>query len=160
MQRDDQGKLIAKETDEISPRVHVSGEESTFETFSLFAENGTGITAFKNLEKERREFDTNCHGYTFGDGEYWIQPDQVMDILRGDSYKRVDTPQEGDVIVWWDSKGDAVHSAKVVSVSQAAIEVEGISGIRDIEARRTTVENAWPNPATPQFYRKEVGIEE
>jgi hypothetical protein len=55
-----------------------------------------------------------------------------MNILRGDSYKHVNTPQEGDVVVWWDSNGDAVHSAEVVSVSDTVTEAEGISGTRDI----------------------------
>jgi hypothetical protein len=161
MQRDEQGKLIAKEKDEIILRQHPSGYATFFEVFYLFTDDETEISAWMNLGLENHEFDSNCHGYTFADGEYWIESNQVRKILEGDNYKSVDTPQEGDIVVYWDNRGGAAHSAKVVSVDQeGGVQVEGISGIRDTDVRRTTLEEAWPFPATPQFYRKENGVEQ
>jgi hypothetical protein len=161
MQRDEEGKLVAEEeVGEIAPRQHGSGKATLFETFNLFTDDGTAIEVWANLGLENNEFDSNCHGYTFADGEYWMQPSEVENVLKGDNYKPVDIPQEGDVVVYWDKKGEAVHSAKVVVVDQSGVQVDGISGIRDTDVRRTTVENAWPLPSTPKFYRKEVEIEQ
>jgi hypothetical protein len=48
----------------------------------------------------------------------------------------------------------AEHSAKVVSVGDAEIEVEGISGIQT-EVMRSSIEDAWLDPATIEYYRQE-----
>ena len=40
----------------------------------------------------------NCHGFVFGDSEYWINCDQVETILN-DEYERIDKPQKNCVLI-------------------------------------------------------------
>src|SRR5690606_18198791 len=40
------------------------------------------------LEMYMASRQTDCHGYTFAQGKYWINNDQVGKILRGDGYVR------------------------------------------------------------------------
>jgi hypothetical protein len=155
MQRDDQGNLIVERTNEIEFKQHPSGYATFFEDVFLFTDDGTIIMVWENLGEGNHKFDTNCHGYTFADGEFWIEPNQVDSILCGDNYENVDSPQVGDIVIYRDKTGEAVHSAKVVSVSDTSVEVEGISGIRDTMAVRTNVEDAWPRPSTFSYYRQE-----
>ena len=56
----------------------------------------------------------NCHGYTFGNSEYWIEG-QVNKILEGDGFKLITGANKtGAKVAWWE--GDD-HTAVVNTVS-------------------------------------------
>ncbi|GMO58263.1 MAG: hypothetical protein Ta2G_18350 [Termitinemataceae bacterium] len=93
---------------------------------NLLANNGTPIEALQNIAPVP-QLDTNCHGTTFADGKYWINPDQIDSILAGDGYKKVDAPKVGDVVIYRDRRGTAVHSAKVTAVKERKIPILGIT---------------------------------
>jgi len=45
-------------------------------------------------------FEQNCIGFTFADGEFWIQPNQVEKILIGDNYKLTVAPVVGGIATY------------------------------------------------------------
>jgi hypothetical protein len=120
---------------------------------TLTMKNGQTIAAAYNLNKNRLG-DSNCHGLTFGDGEFSINNDQVDLIVGGlkadgtqkdnggDGYEAVseDKAQEGDVVVYrqaiYAKKGDdkgqiigweVVHSATVTG-TEGGVQVSGVNG--------------------------------
>lgn len=117
---------------------------------TLKTDKGNDIRAFYNNRGGDMGADTDCHGLTFADGEYWINNDQVQTILD-DEYTEVknEPARVGDVVVYYDSKvdengnpkegGNIVHSATVTAVDEKGnvTEVSGIGGIRN-QAQSTT----------------------
>ena len=162
--RDEDGNFIFETEGDLKEFTHDgSNLKSTKQGGYLYADDGTPIFATANREVSNPGSDTNCHGYTFGDGQYWINPDQVPDILVGDRYENVPEPKAGDVVVYFEN-GSAKHSAKVVDVRKkynflgfqfgpTVVEVEGISGIQT-EIKRTTVEDAWSKTSHSAYFRK------
>jgi len=68
----------------------------------------------------------NCHGYTFGNSEYWI-PGQVWEILKGDGYKLITGEDKtGARVAYW---GANAHSAEVLEVNGQG-EVTSVKGKR------------------------------
>ncbi len=57
----------------------------------------------------------NCHGWVFADGHYWVDGDDVKNILEDNGYYLVDSPEVDDLIVYF-SGDDIVHSGVVRSV--------------------------------------------
>jgi RHS repeat-associated protein len=163
LMRDEDGTLIFEPEGEVRGAYHASGLSTTMQDGSLYADDGTPILAGENKDASVPGFDTNCHGYTFGDGQYWINPEQVPNILEGDGYENTLQPRAGDIVVYYEGR-EAAHSAKVVDVRKkhnflgfqfgpTVVEVEGISGVAT-EVKRTTVEDGWLRPSHFVYYRK------
>jgi len=163
LQRDSEGKLIFTPAGEPEEQVHESGEKSLFQFGWLYTDDGTKIQAFENKDKEKPIFDTDCHGFTFADGKYWINNNQAESILIGDGYKKINENEceVGDVVLYKSISGDpeVVHSTRVVDVEREQgkvtnVVVEGLGGI-EIKPHRDNVKDAWPNgPTTIYYYRK------
>jgi len=104
---------------------------------------------------QNKKFKTNCIGYVFADGQYWIQPHEVPKILKGDGYSQVTgNISPGDVAVYSDSKsGEIVHATIVREVSSGGVIVEGLGGLSKKSAR-TNLKKSWNKPAHVRFYRK------
>ncbi len=94
----------------ISNRTHKDAPGISFRSRVgfLFADDGTAIKAFRNLSGDTRS-DTDCHGLTFADGEYWIDNPEVEKILKGDNYIEASTPEVGNIVIYYDSTGKIVH---------------------------------------------------
>jgi len=164
LQRDSEGNLIfTPEGDEIRVS-HPSGRSASVQPGWLYADDGTRIEAFANREESEPGFDTDCHGFSFADGQYWINNWEVQPILDGDGYENRLPPKVGDIVVYFEGRGVVVHSAKIVAVrtkynflwfhwGPTVVEVEGISGVQT-EIRRTTVENGWLGASHYIYYRK------
>jgi len=43
---------------------------------------------------------TNCHGWVFTAGEYWLAPDDVELILTDNNYESVSEPGPGDLVIY------------------------------------------------------------
>jgi hypothetical protein len=56
---------------------------------------------------------SNCHGWVFTGGKYWVGGKQVDPILTENGYSHVLAPAAGDLIVYRDSDGNVTHSAVV-----------------------------------------------
>jgi RHS repeat-associated protein len=163
LMRDENGDLIFQPEGEPVISSHASGKKALMQEGYLFADDGTQIEAGKSIDKNERGFDTNCHGYTFGDSQYWINPDEVSKIIEGDKYVNPRDPKVGDIVVYYEGRGNAIHSAKIVDVRKKynilgfkfgrdVIEVEAISGVTT-EIKRTRVENGWPSATHYVYYR-------
>ncbi len=106
----------------------------------------------------QKSLNCDCHGVTFGDGEYWINNDQVDKILKGDGYTKEAKPQVGDVVIYREN-GQVVHSVTVKTVDPKAgtVTVEGKGGIEpNVHVNLVTPGpgGAWPNPnATVEYYK-------
>ena len=61
---------------------------------------------------------TNCHGWVFSGGRYWVKGSDVDRILKENSYERVSAPQAGDVAIYRDENGRPYHTGLVRSVAE------------------------------------------
>lgn len=115
IQRDSNGNIIfvATSSGYVS---HPSGSSTSVIMGYIYADDGTPIVAYKNTGSNPG-WDTDCHGVTFGSGQYWINDDQVGAILSGDNYMNMydGSYNPGDVVVYYDSAGNVVHSATITS---------------------------------------------
>ena len=146
--------------------IRKDGEEISRKMVNLFTDDGTPVLAWENFSPKLPDYNTNCHGYTFADGKFWIEDAQT--IIEHDGYQKVSIPQKGDVVVYYDSHGTAVHSATVIKVEERKnrfmrwwlgefkITVIGLSGT-GTKPEETPVDKAtwgvlrWKNSI---FYRK------
>jgi len=82
----------------------------------LYTDSGQKVEAYQNFSGHP-QLDTDCHGYTFANGKYWINNNQVTKILGGDGYRRVTTPNLQDVVIYRENNS-IVHSVRVYRLSQ------------------------------------------
>jgi hypothetical protein len=66
----------------------------------------------------------NCHGWVFAGGHHWIGRPDVETILCDNGYRRAVIPRPGDVVIYRDAAGEAVHSGLVHAISGGTVEVE------------------------------------
>lgn len=108
----------------------------------IYADDGRRIEAFKNNSSDER-FTTNCHGCTFADGEYWINDDQVNNLLEGDGYQMRlfsdISPSDIVVFVGWNEEMGihVVHSETVSKVSGKDIWVRGLGGLQTEQTEKS-----------------------
>ena len=62
------------------------------------------------------ESTSNCHGWVFVEGRYWIPTESVDTILVDNSYVQVDDPGLGDLVVYRDPRGRPLHTGVVKAV--------------------------------------------
>src|SRR5262249_33273989 len=69
---------------------------------------------------------SNCHGWVFAAGRYWVPGNAVEAILRDNGYAEVTAPRPGDLAVYRGSDGGVSHTAGVRDVSDGMpVLVEG-----------------------------------
>lgn len=56
---------------------------------------------------------SNCHGWTFTEGAFWVPKEEIEKILEDNGYCPVSTPTENDIIVYYDGGGEISHSGLV-----------------------------------------------
>lgn len=99
---------------------HVSGSTAPVVMGYIYADDGTKIEVYQN-NGGSNGWDTDCHGVSFADGQYWINNNQVDEILSGDNYSQLSGGyMSGDVVVYYDSSGNVVHSATISSTNGTA----------------------------------------
>jgi hypothetical protein len=57
--------------------------------------------------------DTNCHGWVFTGGRFWVPGEEVGAILAGNGYTPVTDPRSGDLVIYRGPTGDCWHTAVV-----------------------------------------------
>jgi len=119
----------------------------------------TIILAYRNLSHDK-QYDADSHGYTFAQGECWIDNSEVDLLLKGDAYKRRgagEKARQGDVVVYRDTNGDVQHSATVEKVDEKTrqVWVKDKPGIRK-PRNNVPVDLAWPKPAKIEYYYKDL----
>lgn len=136
-QRDANGNILATKIEGKSNSQHFGDYEIFFQEYQI---DGTDIIAYKvvkvldinnnEMSSIPDEFKSNCHGYTFADGQFWFN-DPYTTSLRDPNYNemagfesmlRSDTfytsgvsKSEADAAVIWTNNGDGWmwHSAKI-----------------------------------------------
>lgn len=111
--------------------------------------DGRFVEVWIRQRNELLEFETDCHGQTFLDGEAWMNNDQVPDYTSGDGYVEVrdGEAKPGDVVIYTHpTKHDIEHSMTVTKVDKDGkpIEVRGLGGLEK-DPYKTTPEGAWPD---------------
>jgi hypothetical protein len=61
---------------------------------------------------------SNCHGWVFTGGRYWVKAREVDRILKENGYATVSAPRAGDVAVYREENGRAYHTAVVRCVTE------------------------------------------
>src|SRR5262249_2486744 len=61
---------------------------------------------------------TNCHGWVFTGGRFWVPGDAVGLILSENGYQQVSDPQPGDLAVFHNSSGQFTHTAVVRYIAE------------------------------------------
>jgi hypothetical protein len=75
---------------------------------------------------------TNCHGWVFSGGRYWIGGTEVESILNENEYKIVENPKPGDLVIYRDAAGVS-HSGIVRYVTEGLpVMVEGKWGVTSV----------------------------
>ena len=68
---------------------------------------------------------SNCHGWVFTGGKFWLSPDDVEQIVKENGYTEVHEPQPGDLVLYRQG-GSIAHSAVVRYVTEGQpVLVEG-----------------------------------
>jgi hypothetical protein len=67
---------------------------------------------------------SNCHGWVFTGGRYWLTPEGVEAILADNGYRPVSDPHAGDLAIYR-SAGSIAHTAVVRSVAGGLVLLEG-----------------------------------
>jgi len=61
---------------------------------------------------------SNCHGWVFSGGRYWIDAGDVVPILHDNGYEALSVPRAGDLAIYRDQSGQPVHSSLVRAVGE------------------------------------------
>ena len=151
--KDSSGNIIAHSVGDPITIRHPSRATANSQPVILYADDGTTIDAYKYISGDPG-METDCHGVTFGDSQYWINNDQVDKILKGDNYTSTTTPNVGDVLIYRDLHGNVQHSVTVTGVGPngTVTNVTGLGGI-EIETTTTTPSAAWNRPSTLHYCR-------
>ncbi len=160
IKRDTNGKIVYVSNGITGTFAHPSGSSATLEVGYVFADDGTPIQVFKNNGGGDPGWDTNCHGTTFTDGEYWLNNDQVPNLLNGDSYKSVNTKsgiKKGDKVVYSDESSQTAHSMTVSDTdgSFEGTKVYGQGGLQ-VENHTSEASKEWPYATAAYVLRKET----
>ncbi len=154
--RDPDGNIVFAEIGYPSKAVAPTGDKALVQWGYIFADDGTKLKVARNLSSDKR-FDCNCHGVTFGDGQFWIGNDVMNELLAGDSYVEIEGDvYVGDVVVYYNKEGEIVHSTTVIAVNDETGEVT-VTGLGGLEEEETVedIEDAWTRPGTTyKIYRK------
>lgn len=86
---------------------------------------------------------SNCHGWVFAGGCYWIPTECIDMILRDNGYDRVDEPRVGDLIVYRDDDGRPFHTGVVKAV--------GDRGFVLVESKWGQTDVFWHTPHDQAF---------
>jgi hypothetical protein len=98
---------------------------------------------------------SNCHGWVFAGGRYWLTADGVEEILRDNGYREAANPRAGDVVVYREPSGKVLHSGVVRGTSDdGRILVESKWGAL---GRFIHIADDQPYPGSATFYHSRRG---
>jgi hypothetical protein len=91
------------------------------------------------LRRQEADDHTNCFGWIFTEGRYWMDNDQVEQILSENDYWRTPTVKTGDLAVYRDAEHQIHHVAVVRAVcDDGTVLVEGKWGWMGVYLHRLT----------------------
>lgn len=135
----------------------------------LYADDGTPIEAMLNLDPGAPKFNTDCHGYAFADGKYWINNDQVSKIIKGDGYRWIGAgiyngsgytmhpksrPMNKEDIIIYSRNGQVVHSA----IYEGGNKISHKPGIVSDRPENATIDTGWNWRSANENENYQIGI--
>jgi hypothetical protein len=91
------------------------------------------------LRRQEPDDRSNCFGWVFAEGRYWLDNDQVETILHENGYALASTATPGDLAVYRNAEGLIHHAAVVRAVcDDGTILVEGKWGWMGVYLHRLT----------------------
>ncbi len=70
--------------------------------------------------------ESNCHGWVFTGGRFWVKGEEVDRILADNGYVPVASPRAEDIVIYRDDNGMVLHTARVEAVTRnGLVLVEG-----------------------------------
>ena len=144
----------------ISSQTHGSGYHSMLVVNGyLYTDKGNPVEAWKNVDPFSTNMATDCHGYSFADGQYWISNDQVGKILNDDGYKAVaqgyfdgskyvmnpssKPMQPGDIILYMIQNNPNDYYVQHSAVYQGSGKIIHKPGVKDNKPETGTISNGW-----------------
>lgn len=70
------------------------------------------------IRTAKPDISSNCHGWVFTAGRFWISCDEIDMILHDNGYVEVSAPQLNDLVVCRGVEGSALHTAVVRMVKE------------------------------------------
>lgn len=132
-----------------------------FQPGIIYTDKGNPITAYKNLSGDIG-FDSDCHGLSLAKGQLWIDNIAVPMILDQEYEKPKDgVPQVGSIVVYYDAKGNVVHSSIVSAIDGNSITV---TEDRGNAAQNTTTSldesiHYYAQTKKVEFFNKKPGVQ-
>jgi hypothetical protein len=115
--------------------------------------NHIANNSFPGALIRRKDIDVsaNCHGWVFANGEFLVDSRGVSIILEDNGYSRVDDPEEGDIVIYRNTRGDAIHTAIVCArLQDGTILVESKWGVHQ---RFVHLPEVQPYSTLIEYYR-------
>jgi hypothetical protein len=73
---------------------------------------------------------SNCHGWLFAAGQFWVRGTEVPLILEDNGYRKVEAPIAGDLVVFHNDQGMTLHTAVVrAAANDGLVLLEGKWGV-------------------------------
>lgn len=72
---------------------------------------------------------SNCHGWVFTTGRYWLKNEFIETILADNGYETVEIPQVSDVILYRDKSGKVSHTGVVRLITDDQVLIESKWGL-------------------------------
>jgi hypothetical protein len=89
------------------------GEPERSDTKSAGSQNSIDDYPEMAILRQSRSVRSNCHGWVFCDGRFILPGDDIDHILEDNAYCSVEQPRGGDLILYRDANGQAMHSGVV-----------------------------------------------
>jgi RHS repeat-associated protein len=154
LQREADGSIAFDGSKEVDKDFSNGDKPNAMQRGTVYANDGHKIEAWNNVGPNQN-YTADCHGVTFGQGEYWINNDQVGSILKHDGYTKFkggDKAQVGDVAIF-KSGGEIVHSMTVTGVGKDGKPTE-LSGLGGTQPKSSS---ASPGAAASAFSKSALG---
>ena len=153
--RDENGEIVYLTNGATANLSHPSGSAEMLEVGYIFTNKFTPIMVFRNIS-DNIEWNTNCHGESFTDGKFWLNNDQINNLLNGDNYKSIPLKkaEAGDIVLFHGTSRNE-HSMTISETDGSILRttVEGIEGLGTSIVNRSFKE-AWDFPNNSTIIQK------
>jgi hypothetical protein len=93
--------------------LRASSDEARDEATRRFDDGVRRAMQLKAIQTAQADSTSNCHGWVFAAGRFHLLGKDIDTILEDNGYVEVSDPKPGDVIVYREPAGSAVHSGLV-----------------------------------------------
>jgi hypothetical protein len=107
-------------------------------------------TAMQYIRTAPPDWQSNCHGWTFTGGRWWVLGGDVRQILEDNGYRPVTEPRPGDLVIYRDGADQITHTAVVRGATgEGCVLVEGKWSWLGVYLHRCDTQGY----GTPSYYR-------